>query len=77
MVMGLLSILCYDQETTMNTKMTDSVNKAVFSADGQTILSGSHDKTLILWDTATGRLVRQFGGETAISSIEFGSIETG
>jgi tricorn protease-like protein len=36
----------------------DWVVAVVFSPDGQTILSGSHDGTLIFWDMATGKQLR-------------------
>lgn len=33
----------------------DRVLHAIFSADGQTLISGSDDKTIRFWDTATGK----------------------
>ena len=36
----------------------DWVSSIAFSPDGKTLLSGSHDGTLILWDTMTGRQLR-------------------
>ena len=34
--------------------MRDTVRGAVYSPDGERILSWSYDKTLRLWDAATG-----------------------
>ncbi len=43
-----------------------------FSPDGKTALSGGEDNTLILWDLASGREIRQFKGHSApVSSIAF------
>jgi len=38
------------------------VTSIAFSPDGTTVLSGSDDTTLILWDVATGDILRRFGG---------------
>ncbi len=35
-----------------------------FSPDGKQVLTGSADRTAILWDTATGKVIRQFVGHT-------------
>ena len=37
-----------------------AVNSVAFSPDSRHIVSGSNDKTLKLWETASGRLVRTF-----------------
>ena len=41
---------------------TDRVRAVTIAPDGQTMLSGSHDKTLKLWDLAIGRERRTFAG---------------
>ncbi|NEQ65816.1 MAG: hypothetical protein F6K21_10000, partial [Symploca sp. SIO2D2] len=38
---------------------TNSVNTVVFSPDGKTLVSGSKDKTINLWDVTTGELLYQ------------------
>lgn len=40
----------------------DWVVSVAFSPDGKTLVSGSHDGTLILWDVATGRQLRSIEG---------------
>lgn len=43
-----------------------------FSPDGQTALSGSADKTLILWDVASGQPIRTLRGHTKrVESVAF------
>ena len=50
----------------------DSVLSVVFSPDGKFALSGSGDKTLKLWDVATGRELRTFSGHRGtIWSVAF------
>lgn len=52
---------------------TDHINTVSFSPDGQYLLSGSSDKTLKLWETGSGNLIRTFaGGHTiAVTSSAF------
>jgi len=51
---------------------TDSVTSVVFSPDGRSALSGSWDKTLKLWDVATGKETRTFSGHTGgVRSVAF------
>ncbi|MCX5785738.1 MAG: caspase family protein, partial [Elusimicrobia bacterium] len=48
------------------------VTSVAFSPDGQYALSGSYDKTLKLWDIATGQLVRTFEGHgNSVTSVAF------
>jgi WD40 repeat protein len=50
----------------------DNVNSVSFSIDGRFSLSGSDDKTLRLWDVATGTCIRTFKGhEDGVNSINF------
>ena len=41
------------------------VHSVAFAPDGTRVLSGSKDKTVMLWDTATGALVRTFGARAS------------
>ncbi len=51
---------------------TDSVLSVAFSPDGRTVLSGSWDETLKLWDVATGKKLRTFRGhERRVVSVAF------
>jgi WD40 repeat protein len=51
---------------------TDQVNCVAFSPDGRSVLSGSHDKTMRLWDVAQGKEVRRFEGHPgAVRAIAF------
>jgi WD40 repeat protein/uncharacterized caspase-like protein len=43
---------------------SESVDSVAFSPDKKTALSGSVDKTLRLWDVATGQLLRTFEGHS-------------
>ena len=41
---------------------TGPVNSVAFSADGKKIVSGSEDKTLIVWDATTGQALQRLQG---------------
>jgi hypothetical protein len=42
-----------------------NVDSVAFSPDGKFAVSGSFDKTLRLWEVATGRCLRRFEGHTS------------
>nr|BAL58748.1 hypothetical protein HGMM_OP2C296 [Candidatus Acetothermum autotrophicum] len=52
---------------------TDAVSAVAFSPDGQLLASGSWDKTIKLWEVATGRLVSTLRGHTywGVTSVAF------
>ena len=50
------------------------IRSVAFSRDGIHVLSGGADKTVKLWEAATGQLIRTFGGHSGeITSIAFSS----
>ena len=56
----------------VNLGHTDAVNSVAYSPDGRTVLSGSDDSTLKLWDVASGREIRTFSGNTAaVTAVAF------
>jgi WD40 repeat protein len=51
---------------------TDAVNSVTFSPDGEYILSGSSDESMILWEVATNKLIHRFFGHNgAVTSVAF------
>ena len=51
---------------------TDDVESVAFSPDGQTIASGSSDKSIKLWNSQDGRLIRTLKGHTGrVRSVAF------
>jgi hypothetical protein len=52
------------------TEHTDRITSVAISPDGQTLVSGSNDKTIKIWQLNTGKLLRSFKGDSgAISSV--------
>ncbi|MFF4161509.1 trypsin-like peptidase domain-containing protein [Streptomyces sp. NPDC001678] len=55
------------------TDHTARVNSVAFSPDGRTLATGGDDRTVRLWDTATGKVRKTLKGHTDIvSSVAFG-----
>lgn len=51
---------------------TAQVNNVVFSHNGKIVASGSDDNTIILWNTATGQMIKKLTGHTGpITSLDF------
>jgi WD40 repeat protein len=51
---------------------SSSVSSVAFSPDGKQVVSGSHDKTVRLWDAATGALLQTLEGhEDYVRSVAF------
>jgi len=76
----LLGVLSYGEvmANTITTPLrtfqghTSSVMSVAFAPDGNSILSGSGDGTLKLWNTNTGEIIRTFQGHTVnVYSVAF------
>lgn len=51
---------------------SEEITSVAFSPDGRTVLSGSQDNTLKLWDVATGQEIRTFNGHSGdVNSVAF------
>jgi WD40 repeat protein len=48
---------------------TDWVRSLAFAADGRTLVSGSHDKTVRFWDVATGKELRRFDEPDSVLAV--------
>ena len=59
-------------ELVLQTGHTSTVTSVAFSPDGKQVLTGSGDKTAILWEAVSGEKLRSFEGHTSIvNSVAF------
>jgi WD40 repeat protein len=59
-------------EIVPNVPHSSAITSLTFSRDGSRLLSGSRDKSVKLWETATGRLLRTFVGHSDyVTSVAF------
>jgi len=52
---------------------TDEVNTLTFSSGGKSLVSGSDDKTVKLWDMQTGGIIRTFGHTGVVWAVSISS----
>ncbi|ETN97619.1 G-protein beta WD-40 repeats containing protein, partial [Reticulomyxa filosa] len=61
-----------------NNKNNKSNSIGVIGGNGYTICSGSHDKTIVIWDIETAKRIITFEGhENVVRSVKYGSNELG
>ena len=70
----ILTNSAYSQDYTLKTNVghTDVITSISISKDGKYIISGSEDKSVILWDVKTAKELKTFSGHTnMIKSVAF------
>ncbi|MGI2906587.1 AAA-like domain-containing protein [Tolypothrix sp. VBCCA 56010] len=71
-IVRIQDILAEIQEKNSLEEHSSSVTSVAFSPDGKILASGSSDKTIKLWDTATGKVIRTLTGHTdSVRSVAF------
>src|SRR5206468_4556135 len=75
-VCGLSAILAQDADKSNGVKTfqghQETVYGVAFSNDGKQLLTSSFDRTIKLWDVATAKEVRTFGGPTGHQGLVLG-----
>ena len=71
-----INLLLYPQEQSKPENFVQighnsTVSSIAFSPDSKTIVSGSYDRKLILWDILTGKEIRTFSGKTVTIKAVF------
>jgi WD40 repeat protein len=61
-------------EPFIQTGHTQRITSVVLSADGKLALTGSWDKTAILWQTASGKKLQTFQGTVEVASVALTSL---
>jgi WD40 repeat protein/uncharacterized caspase-like protein len=64
LVSSLSPVAAFKPELVAQTGHTDSVNSVAISSNGKTLVSGSSDKSIKVWDLSSGKLVRSLRGHT-------------
>ena len=73
-ILSIQEILAEIQEKNTLEGHTSSVYSVAFSSDGKTVASGSKDKTIKIWDSSTGKLIRTLTGHSQpVNSVAFSS----
>src|ERR1051325_1847142 len=71
-LMGARSAIAQPPELVVQTGHAGQVNSVVFSPDGKLLASGSWDKTIKLWEVASGTLLRSFEGHSdRVAAVAF------
>lgn len=70
------TITIFDRDTGRDLRVVtghdERINSGAFSPDGQTLVSGSSDRTLKMWDANGGRLIRTLlGHSAAVRSVAY------
>src|SRR5205823_5716675 len=47
------------------------VSGVTMAPDGKTVASGSHQGTIMVWEAATGKLLRQFKAQTGVTCLTY------
>src|SRR6267142_1723959 len=65
LLLAFSNTLAQKPELVVQTGHSDLISFVAFSSDGQVLASSSYDKTIKLWEVATGREIRTLEGHSA------------